>query len=129
MLEVWLQALTLKGRKFMKKVMTILLTLGIMLGLSAVLWAQPETTRVRTPRIHRRAVGQHKRIQQGVRSGEITKGERGVLGAEQKDIHQDVKEARADGVVTRNERKEIKHDQNKANRDIYRLKHNRRTRR
>ena len=112
----------------MKKVITISLTLGIMLSLSAVLWAQTGTTSVKTPRIHRRSVEQHHRIQQGVRSGEITKGERGVLGAEQKDIHQDIKEAKADGVVTRNERKEITHDQNKANRDIYRLKHNRRER-
>ncbi|MEP6614993.1 MAG: hypothetical protein ABJA57_00370 [Ginsengibacter sp.] len=67
---------------------------------------------------------QHKRIRQGVRNGEITPAERKRLALQQKDIHQDVKEAKADGVVTPVERKEIREDQAKANRSIYRKKHN-----
>ena len=112
----------------MKKTMTLLTALGILLGLSAALWAQTPETNVKTPRIHHRRVEQQKRIRQGVRSGELTKGETRKLEGEQKDVREDVKEARADGVVTKTERREITHDQNQASRDIARAKHNRRHR-
>ena len=74
----------------------------------------------------RREINQHRRIKQGVRTGEITPMERKNLALQQKDIHQDVKEARADHVVTPVERKEIRKDQRQASRNIYRKKHNRR---
>ena len=73
-------------------------------------------------------INQHRRIKQGVRSGEITPMERKKLALQQKDIHQDVKEARADHAVTPMERKEIKQDQRQASRNIYRKKHNNRIR-
>lgn len=111
----------------MKKVRTILIAFGILSGLSAV-WAQTQETNVNTPRVHHRRVEQQKRIHQGVRSGELTRGETRKLEAEQKDIRQDVRAAKADGVVTRAERREITRDQNQASRDIYRKKHNRRER-
>lgn len=47
---------------------------------------------------------------------------------DQKEIRQDVKEARADGTVTKDERKDIKQDQRQASRKIYRKKHNNRDR-
>ncbi|MDQ6844932.1 MAG: hypothetical protein M3Z92_11350 [Bacteroidota bacterium] len=68
------------------------------------------------------------RIAQGVKSGELTKRETRSLANHQKDIHQDKKEARADGVVTEAERKHIKKDERKASRSIYRKKHNNRDR-
>jgi hypothetical protein len=74
--------------------------------------------------------GKHERhrIAQGVKSGELTKAETKNLVQGQKEIHQDVKAAKADGVVTKDERKDIKQDQRQESRKIYRKKHNNRTR-
>ena len=74
--------------------------------------------------IHRTARHERERIAQGNRSGELTHRERHKLNNEQKDIHEDMREAKEDGHVSRRERKEIRHDERKASRDIYRDKHN-----
>ena len=75
-----------------------------------------------------RQVRQHKRIKQGVKSGEITRAEAVNLRNGQKEIREDKREARADGVVTPVEKKEIRQDQRKESRKIFRKKHNRRER-
>lgn len=74
--------------------------------------------------------GRHERhrIAQGVKSGELTRAETANLVKGQKEIRQDVKAAKADGVVTRAERKDIKQDQRQESRKIYRKKHNNRDR-
>ena len=74
--------------------------------------------------------GRHERhrIAQGVKSGELTKAKTKNLVQGQKEIHQDVKAAKADGVVTKEERKDIKQDQRQESRKIYRKKHNNRER-
>ena len=61
-------------------------------------------------------------------SGELTNKEARRLKRQQADIHRDVHQAKADGVVTGKERAQIYRDQNKANRNIYRAKHNNRDR-
>ena len=63
------------------------------------------------------------RIRQDVASGELTRPEAAHLKAREADIREDKQNARADGVVTRNEREEIREDENKASRAIYRQKH------
>ncbi|HPH85249.1 MAG TPA: hypothetical protein PLC48_07295 [Ferruginibacter sp.] len=68
------------------------------------------------------------RIKQGVKSGELTRRETKTLVKDQKDIHQDVKEAKADGVVTAAEKANIKQEKRQASRKIYRKKHNGRDR-
>lgn len=78
--------------------------------------------------IRNTAKHQHARIKQGVRSGELTKNETRNLVKDQKDIRQDVKSAKADGVITPGEKKEIRQDQRQASRKIYRKKHNNRDR-
>ena len=75
-----------------------------------------------------RQVRQHKRIKQGVKSGEITRAEAVNLRNGQKEIREDKREARADGVVTPVEKKEIRQGQRKESRKIFRKKHNRRER-
>ncbi|MEO8567529.1 MAG: hypothetical protein ABI419_00290 [Ginsengibacter sp.] len=77
---------------------------------------------VKTPRHERQ------RIKQGVKSGELTRTETRTLVNQQKDIHQDRKEAKSDGKITHAERKHIKRDERKANRSIYKKKHNKRDR-
>lgn len=76
----------------------------------------------------KRARSQHQRIRQGVRSGELTRAEAVNLRTDQKEIRQDVKEAKADGVVTPEERREVRQDQRQASRKIFRKKHNNRDR-
>lgn len=68
------------------------------------------------------------KIKQGVRSGELTKQETVALAHQQKEIRHDIKDAKADGVVTKEERKDIKKEKKQADRNIYRKKHNRRER-
>ncbi len=109
----------------MKKTFTILATLGIIVGLTVTALADHKN---RVPVTRKRQAEQHQRIHQGVRSGEVTKGERAKLGKKQHEINQDIREAKSDGVVTGAERKDIHQDQNQASRHIYRAKHNRRDR-
>jgi uncharacterized membrane protein YebE (DUF533 family) len=78
--------------------------------------------------IKQKGKNERHRIAQGVKSGELTKSETKNLVQGQKEIHQDVKAAKADGVVTKDERKEIKQDQRQESRKIYRKKHNNRER-
>jgi hypothetical protein len=88
---------------------------------------QPQTTTPKTPKITKRQMNQRARIRQGVKSGELTKGEARNLRQEQKTIQAEKQMAKADGKVTPAERAKIRRDQNKASKDIYRLKHNNRT--
>jgi hypothetical protein len=81
-----------------------------------------------TAQVRQREKNQHARIVQGVKSGELTKAETKNLARKEKDVRQDVREAKADGVVTPAERKDIRQDQRKASRAIYRKKHNERER-
>ncbi len=82
----------------------------------------------RTPVINQRQRNQQHRIQQGVRSGELTPSETRHLEREQARIQHDKRQAKADGRVTPQERANLTHEQNRASRDIYRDKHNNRTR-
>lgn len=74
--------------------------------------------------------GRHerKRIAHGVKNGELTKAETVNLAKGQREIRKDVRAAKADGTVTRAERKDIKQDQRQQSRKIYRKKHNNRDR-
>ena len=64
------------------------------------------------------------KIRNGVKSGELTKKETRTLAHQQRAIRRDVKDARADGNVTAQERRHIKRDKKKADASIYRKKHN-----
>jgi len=71
---------------------------------------------------------QQARIEQGVRSGELTRHEKRQLKRQQRRIRRDKKKAAADGVVTKAEKRKIRREQRRADRNIYRKKHNRRDR-
>jgi len=77
-----------------------------------------------TPRVTKRQLKQQARIEQGVKSGELTAGETKRLEREQGKIQADKRKAKADGVVSPAERAKLAREQNRANRKIYRLKHN-----
>lgn len=78
-----------------------------------------------TPKINRTQKNQQLRIHQGVKSGELTRRETRKLENQQKAIKHDKRIAKADGVVTPGERKQIRHEQNRASKNIYIKKHNR----
>ncbi|MBT7611328.1 MAG: hypothetical protein HN576_16325 [Bacteriovoracaceae bacterium] len=72
---------------------------------------------------------QTKRIGQGVRSGELSKGETKRLVKGQKKIKKFKKDARSDGELTLEERAQMEKMQNKQSKIIYRTKHNDKSRR
>lgn len=76
-----------------------------------------------TPVIKQNQLEQKQRINQGVKSGEVTPAEKARLKAQQRRIKQDKKEAKADGVVTKHERKDIKKKQKRASKNIHHQKH------
>lgn len=80
----------------------------------------------KTPIINKKEVKQNNRIKEGVKTGQLTKGEAKYLHQEQKEIRNSKRTAKQDGKVTKGERKMIRTEQNQANKDIYRLKHNKR---
>jgi len=76
------------------------------------------------PGIQQREQNQQQRIQQGIGSGQLTPREAGRLEAGQARIEQRESRMKADGVLTRSERRKLTREQNRASRAIYRKKHN-----
>ena len=95
-----------------------LMTLALSLFFAGSVLAQPAT-----PVVTQRQENQKARIDEGVKSGELTKKEAGKLRAEQRAIRAEKRMAKADGKVTKAERAKLRHDQNKASADIYKQKH------
>ena len=83
---------------------------------------------VRDPGVNDRQHNQHDRIAQGVRSGELTKDEAKGLRAEQRSIRQDERSYKSDGMLTKDERKDLHQDLNASSRGIYNEKHDAETR-
>ena len=79
--------------------------------------------RPRDPGVNQRQHNQQHRIQQGVRSGQLTKEETQALRSERKAIHQKERAYKADGTLTKEERKDLHQDMNDLSKDIYQEKH------
>lgn len=93
----------------MKKV---ILFFALMVGVSFITAAQTQIQ-----------ANQTSRIKHGVVNGEITRKEAKILKKQQRHIQQEKILAKADGVVTRREKANIRRDQKIANRSIYVQKH------
>ncbi|GAA4025809.1 hypothetical protein GCM10022409_07270 [Hymenobacter glaciei] len=102
----------------MKKTLFSALTALALLGASYSASAQTAT-----PVIAARQHNQQTRIRQGVKSGALTRAEATRLKSREADIRQDKAAAKADGVVTRDERQDIRKDEHQTSRAIYRQKH------
>ena len=105
----------------MKTLSATLLTLAG--ALAVVSASQADTRHTRDPGVNARQHNQRERIQQGVRSGELTRRETGKLLEEQRDVRQFERAYKSDGTLTDAERRDLHHEQNQASRDIYRQKH------
>lgn len=110
----------MKGGENMKKLFAVTAMIAGLVVLGTGVFAD-------TPVINRREVRQEKRIQSGVDKGLLTTKETMHLEKQQGHIQTMEVKAKSDGVVTGKERVKITRAQNKANRDIRRLKHNNRT--
>lgn len=76
-----------------------------------------------TPGIDKREANQERRIQQGVKSGELNEREAARLERGEKRIERMEERAKADGKVTPQERKRLHRAENVESRRIYREKH------
>ena len=84
---------------------------------------QAQTTK---KKVVKTQINQQKRIKNGVRSGELTRGETKRLQKQQVNIQRTKRKAAADGVITRKEKAIIRTKQAKASKNIARKKHNNR---
>lgn len=104
----------------MKKILSSLLCV---LTLSLTVLPSAEAARS-----DRRQARQQVRIQEGRASGALTRRESRALRHQQRHIHRAERRARADGFYSPRERAKIERKQDRASRQIYRAKHNRRGR-
>jgi hypothetical protein len=85
--------------------------------------ASPALAQPHDPRVNARQHHQHDWIKQGVRSGALTRGETKQLAAEQRSIRKEERQYKSDGVLTKDERRDLRQDQNAASKNIYNEKH------
>jgi len=75
------------------------------------------------PVVQKRMQNQDKRIDQGVKSGELTPKEAGKLEKKEAKIKQDEERMKSDGKLTKKERAKLRREQNRASKRIYKEKH------
>ena len=101
----------------------VLLTAAALLATTTIASAHDYGYGGGTREIDRRQGNQERRINEGVRSGELNRSEYTKLEAEQGRIRDMERRARADGYVSTEERARIRQAQNEASRHIYQEKH------
>lgn len=95
-----------------------------MAGIICILAAGAAMAGTNDPMIERRQINQERRIDQGVKSGQLTPAEAGRLEAQQATIQQQEERMKSDGNLSASERRALARQQNRASRNIYRKKHN-----
>jgi len=89
-----------------------------------LLFAVVVNAQTATPEITKRQANQQARIKEGRRSGQLTNKEARRLEMREAKIQHDKKAAKADGVVTPQEKAKLNREENRTSRAIYRKKHN-----
>lgn len=98
----------------------LVLVTGILASFALLPAAEAGT---RSPGVNKRQHNQHHRIVDGVKSGELTRGEVRELRGEQRAIRIKKRAYKSDGDLSRSERKELHQDLNAASRNIHDEKH------
>ena len=106
----------------MKKLFLVLFAAFLFTGFNA--FAQ-----TKTPKVTKKQINQHKRIAQGVKSGELTRIEAKRLMKQERKLQKHKVIAKSDGVVTRKERARLNAEANRLSKKIYIQKHDRQKRR
>ena len=88
-------------------------------------FALPVLAQTNTPNIDQRQANQQQRIDQGVKSGQLTGKEAARLEKGQEHVQKVEDKAKADGVVTKKERARIQHAENVQSRHVAKQKHDR----
>lgn len=113
------------------KIHTLIAAVALTVGASAFAQAPAAPVAPKdplaTPKIDQRQVNQEKRIDQGIKSGALTSKEAGKLEKREAKIESDKIAAKADGKVTKAERRKLNREENHASRAIHRQKHDRQT--
>jgi hypothetical protein len=112
-----MSAMSRSARSFLIAAATLLTLAG-----AGVAQAQPAAA-TDTPRIDARQARQQDRIQAGVADGSLTRAEAHHLQQQQRHIRHAERHAKADGVVTAQERQRLAAMQDHASRSIHRQKH------
>ena len=89
----------------------------------SLLFAGSAFAQTATPNLDKRQANQERRIEQGVKSGELTKKEANRLEKREAKLQADKQKAKADGVVTKKERAKLQREANRDSKAIYRQKH------
>jgi hypothetical protein len=100
-----------------------LVTLVAAAGLALPTFAQTQST----PRIDKRQDNQEQRIEQGTKSGQLTKKEAARLEKGQARVQKMEDKAAADGKITKKEKARIEKAQDRQSKKIYREKHDQQT--
>jgi methionine-rich copper-binding protein CopC len=95
-----------------------------LVGATAFAQASPAAS---MPRVDKREANQDTRIQNGVASGQLNAKETYKLEEEQAAVNKAETHAKADGKVTKGERRHLHRMQNRASRDIHAQKHDAQT--
>ena len=105
------------------KIQSLVMTLAIAASttLSGIAFAQTAT-----PVVDQKAANQQQRINQGVASGELTRGEAVRLQKRQNRLVTNTQRAKADGVGTDAERRQLNRQADRNSKKIHNKKHNRR---
>ncbi|HLF98010.1 MAG TPA: hypothetical protein VI457_12780 [Methylococcaceae bacterium] len=106
----------------MKKLPFLTLT-ALFLASGAAIAADWDGRRPRDPAIHARQQDLQQRVNQGIRSGELTAREAWDLRRERNRIRRHEQQYKSDGVLTWEERKDLRRYLNQYRRDIYAQKH------
>ena len=99
---------------------TTILASAVIAAIALPVFAQVAST----PRIDERQAEQQRRIEEGIRSGQINRKEAAHLRRQQARIQRMENQAMADGRMSRAERVRIEHAQNKESLRIAKQKHN-----
>ena len=107
----------------MRKLVSTVFALSLMVGATLVVEAHGNCGTHRAG-VNGRQQHQQQRIGQGIRSGELTARETLRLERNAREIRQDERAAKSDGVVTARERAGLQRELNQESHLIYRAKHN-----
>ncbi len=98
-------------------------SINILLASLVMVTSQAYAERPHDPGVNARQHRQQNRVEQGVRSGELTRDEAQGLREQRRAIRQEERSYKADGQLTPEERKDLHQDLNNLSKDIYKEKH------
>lgn len=109
----------------MKRIFSLLVVLLAALALPVQAQTAPVRDPGATPGVDKRQANQQQRIEQGVKSGELTAKEAARLEKGQERVQAMEDKAKADGKVTAKERERLQHAESQQSQKIFREKHDR----